>query len=79
MPTFSEADIMALVSPVFWPFLRVLAVLGEQAALNHGFRGFFGGFGAVGAGDEAGGEQLRAEQATEQQGEQSGHWALLEP
>ncbi|MBS3998581.1 MAG: flagellar biosynthetic protein FliR [Hydrogenophaga sp.] len=26
MPTFSEADIMALVSPVFWPFLRVLAV-----------------------------------------------------
>lgn len=26
MPTFSEADIMALVSPVFWPFLRILAV-----------------------------------------------------
>ena len=26
MPTFTEADIMALVSPVFWPFLRVLAV-----------------------------------------------------
>jgi flagellar biosynthetic protein FliR len=23
---FSEADIMALVSPVFWPFLRILAV-----------------------------------------------------
>ncbi|HMN92458.1 MAG TPA: flagellar biosynthetic protein FliR [Hydrogenophaga sp.] len=26
MPTFTEADIMALVMPVFWPFLRVLAV-----------------------------------------------------
>ncbi len=26
MFTFSEADIMALVAPVFWPFLRVLAV-----------------------------------------------------
>ena len=26
MITFSEADIMAWVSPVFWPFLRVLAV-----------------------------------------------------
>ena len=26
MPTFNEADIMALVSPVFWPFLRILAV-----------------------------------------------------
>jgi flagellar biosynthesis protein FliR len=26
MPTFNEAQIMALVSPVFWPFLRVLAV-----------------------------------------------------
>ena len=26
MPTFTEADIMALVSPVFWPFLRILAV-----------------------------------------------------
>jgi flagellar biosynthetic protein FliR len=26
MFTFSEADLMALVSPVFWPFLRVLAV-----------------------------------------------------
>ena len=26
MISFSEADIMALVSPVFWPFLRVLAV-----------------------------------------------------
>jgi flagellar biosynthesis protein FliR len=26
MPTFTEADIMALVSPVFWPFLRVLGV-----------------------------------------------------
>jgi flagellar biosynthesis protein FliR len=26
MPTFTEADIMALVSPIFWPFLRVLAV-----------------------------------------------------
>jgi flagellar biosynthesis protein FliR len=26
MFTFTEADIMALVSPVFWPFLRVLAV-----------------------------------------------------
>ena len=26
MFTFTEADIMALVSPVFWPFLRILAV-----------------------------------------------------
>lgn len=26
MPTFNEAQIMALVSPVFWPFLRILAV-----------------------------------------------------
>lgn len=26
MLTFNEADIMALVSPVFWPFLRILAV-----------------------------------------------------
>jgi flagellar biosynthesis protein FliR len=26
MPTFTEADIMGLVMPVFWPFLRVLAV-----------------------------------------------------
>ncbi len=26
MPTFTEAQIMAVVSPVFWPFLRVLAV-----------------------------------------------------
>jgi flagellar biosynthesis protein FliR len=26
MFTFNEADIMALVSPVFWPFLRILAV-----------------------------------------------------
>lgn len=26
MFTFSEADIMALVAPVFWPFLRILAV-----------------------------------------------------
>lgn len=26
MPTFTEAQVMALVSPVFWPFLRVLAV-----------------------------------------------------
>lgn len=26
MPTFNEAQLMALVSPVFWPFLRVLAV-----------------------------------------------------
>ena len=26
MPTFTEAQIMALVSPVFWPFLRILAV-----------------------------------------------------
>ena len=26
MPTFNEAQIMALVTPVFWPFLRVLGV-----------------------------------------------------
>ena len=26
MPTFTEADIMAWVMPVFWPFLRILAV-----------------------------------------------------
>ena len=26
MPTFNEAQIMAVVSPIFWPFLRVLAV-----------------------------------------------------
>ena len=26
MPTFTEAQIMAAVAPVFWPFLRVLAV-----------------------------------------------------
>ena len=26
MPTFTEAQVMALVSPVFWPFLRILAV-----------------------------------------------------
>ena len=26
MPTFTEAQIMALVAPVFWPFLRILAV-----------------------------------------------------
>ena len=26
MPTFTEAQIMAVVSPVFWPFLRILAV-----------------------------------------------------
>ncbi|MCU0942639.1 MAG: flagellar biosynthetic protein FliR [Hydrogenophaga sp.] len=26
MPTFTEAQVMAWVSPVFWPFLRILAV-----------------------------------------------------
>ena len=26
MPTFTEAQIMAWVTPVFWPFLRILAI-----------------------------------------------------
>ena len=29
MVTFSEAQLMAWVSPIFWPFLRVLAVFGS--------------------------------------------------
>ena len=34
MPTFTEAQIMAVVSPVFWPFLRILAVFSSAPVFS---------------------------------------------
>lgn len=34
MFTFSEADLMALVAPVFWPFLRILAVFSSAPVFS---------------------------------------------